>query len=523
MKNFLKKNRVITLLALIVLLGAFLRLYQFEDMLRFNADQARDARVVDGMFEQKQFPLLGPKAGGTNFKLGPGYYYLEYFSAAVFGRDPAGQALLTVILGIFSIPLLYIFLKYYFSANISLVLVFLYAVSFYSIKYARFAWNPNFIPFFMLAFLIILLKITSGKKPLFWNILGGIIMGIGVQFHTLLIFLMPALFLSAHVYLFAKERKKFLTGLFLGITIVLVLNLPLLMHDLQSGGENWQALLAGIDKKTMEKSGLTQASLKAIQFFLQGNWYVLSGYEPKNWLNAQKLLSLRDFSEIAAAFTAGLFFLCGLVITVRNFIKEKDRERKVFFGLIVLVIIFSLFLFLPLSNELNIRFFITLIFLPFVFLGALMEYANKKLKKEIFYPAFALIITLLCFYNLNVWRSTYDPQNFSGKSDTYGGISLKETREIAKFTQEISQNEEYGDSRFFFQLFEFSRSVEYFNDKAGLKFSGYSEEKTRPGDIVFVVVKNKNAAKTIDDREYLFYPTDSREIGRFTALAFRMK
>ncbi|KKQ80045.1 MAG: hypothetical protein UT03_C0034G0001, partial [Candidatus Moranbacteria bacterium GW2011_GWD2_38_7] len=112
--NWLKKNNVQIILFLIILLGAYLRLNDFSNLARFNADQVRDAKIVDAMLEG-EFPLLGPKAGGTAFKLGPAFYYLEYFSGAIFGSTPGGIALFIPIFSIASIFLFYLFFKNIFS------------------------------------------------------------------------------------------------------------------------------------------------------------------------------------------------------------------------------------------------------------------------------------------------------------------------------------------------------------------------------------------------------------------------
>ena len=53
----------------IIFLGAFLRVYEFGDWLRFNPDQGRDAIVAFDM-TQGEIPFLGPVAGGTEFRLG---------------------------------------------------------------------------------------------------------------------------------------------------------------------------------------------------------------------------------------------------------------------------------------------------------------------------------------------------------------------------------------------------------------------------------------------------------------------
>src|SRR3989339_1713582 len=191
MLAFIKRNKIIILLFLIIIFGAFLRLYRFDDLTRFNTDQVRDAEVVDKMLSGEEFPLLGPKAGGTLFKLGPAFYYFQAFSGFVFGATPATMVLFVMLLAVASIPLLFYFLRYYFSAHISLWLVFIYAFSFYVIKYSRFGWNPNIIPFFFILFLLSLLKIIESKDEKFglWHLWLAISLGIGIQLHTLLLIL----------------------------------------------------------------------------------------------------------------------------------------------------------------------------------------------------------------------------------------------------------------------------------------------------------------------------------------------
>ncbi|KKP72503.1 MAG: hypothetical protein UR65_C0014G0016 [Candidatus Moranbacteria bacterium GW2011_GWE2_35_164] len=88
----LKITKSILILVIIIVIGAFLRLYDFNDLLRFNNDQVRDAQIIDAMHSGENFPLFGPKAGGTKFNLGGAFYYLEYLSGAIFGFSPAGIA-----------------------------------------------------------------------------------------------------------------------------------------------------------------------------------------------------------------------------------------------------------------------------------------------------------------------------------------------------------------------------------------------------------------------------------------------
>ncbi len=145
LKNF--KRWELVLILFIIAGGIFFRAYNFSSWARFNDDQIRDALVVDRMVSGEEFPIFGPKAGGTHFNLGPAFYYLEYFSALIFGNTPQSLAYPVLLFSILSIPLFYLIFKKIFNQNISLALTAVFASSFFIIKYSRFAWNMNLIPF----------------------------------------------------------------------------------------------------------------------------------------------------------------------------------------------------------------------------------------------------------------------------------------------------------------------------------------------------------------------------------------
>ena len=141
------KNWSFIILLGIFIVGIFLRTYEFHDFLRFNADQSRDAGIVSSYIEgEAPLPLLGPKAGGTDFRVGPAFYYFQIASAKLFGDAPDAVAYPDLLFSILAIPLLFFFLRKYFDVRTALFLTALFAVSMYAVKYARFAWNPNSRP-----------------------------------------------------------------------------------------------------------------------------------------------------------------------------------------------------------------------------------------------------------------------------------------------------------------------------------------------------------------------------------------
>ena len=97
--------------------------------------------------EKRLCLLLGPKAGGTQFRLGPVFYYFEIVSAKIFGNAPDKMAYPDLFTGILCIPLLFFFLRKYFEKYAVLSLTAIFAVSTYAIFYARFGLESEFNAF----------------------------------------------------------------------------------------------------------------------------------------------------------------------------------------------------------------------------------------------------------------------------------------------------------------------------------------------------------------------------------------
>lgn len=536
--SFVKKHKILILLFFIIILGAFLRLYDFNNLARFNTDQVRDAEVVEKILEGKEFPLLGPKAGGTYFKLGPVFYYFQAFSGFIFGNNPSGMVLFVGILAVLSIPLLFLFLRYYFSANTSLLLTLAYSFSFYVIKYSRFGWNPNIIPFFFILFLLSLLKIIESKDKKFskWHIFLIISLGIGVQLHTLLLALMPMLLLLAYAYIFFKEKKFTPTpkikkngSLVLGVNFlnfiiiifaVLLLNLPFFLYDFQNEGKNIKNFLAGTEKKTSKNSSSIENILKDGQFFIQGNTYAISSFEPqKNWIKAKKLLKSNNTAEITAAIFGTIFSLFGFFYLIKKIFFEKEEKKKIFLGSILASVTLSFLILFPIANELNIRYLIILIFLPYIFLGFIIEFLIKNIPKKLANSTIIAILIFLSVLNLKTYAKTYNLENYTARTSSYGGISVKESKDISDFMFDLSKKYSPTEIDFSISSFKFSPSINYFNEKRNIS----TKNKGNSSRIKFVISDHRDIKKTLTEIESDYNLIDSIKTGRFTIFAIERK
>ena len=112
MKEFIKKNWVYLVLALIIVAAAGFRVWHFSDWLHFEMDQARDGSLVKEAVQNgpSQLPLLGPRAGGTFVRLGPIFYYFQYASAKLSGSTlPSVFAYPDLLFSILAIPFFFLF------------------------------------------------------------------------------------------------------------------------------------------------------------------------------------------------------------------------------------------------------------------------------------------------------------------------------------------------------------------------------------------------------------------------------
>lgn len=410
-KNFIHSKKTFwTAFGIIIAIGIFLRIYHFNDWLIFNPDQARDASLIQEMLDGKDWPLLGPQAGSTSFKLGPIFYYFEFISAKIFGNTPPVLAYPDLITSLLSLPLMYFFMRKFFDPVIALCSTFVYSISFFSIYYSRFAFNPNSIPFYSILFLYGISEIMQfGKKKeqLSWAVLVGIAIGIGVQLHTLLFLLMPAFTFAVFLYIFFK-RKFIWKSLLVIIAVVVILNLPVVIYEVQSGGKNMHRFFKGTHRDA--NVGLSDLFPKISNdafCHIQGYTHIISSRGSGDKCNLMKLpsriqkgkvepLSLQVLTVLGGA----IFLFGGYILLWWYFLKENVVRRKEMFGLAVMYISLSFLVFIPISSGISIRYFNIEIVGPFILLGVWLIFLRRILNKYLGWLAVIMFVGFLAYTNV---------------------------------------------------------------------------------------------------------------------------
>lgn len=398
----------IWVLAGIMLVGVFVRTYRFHDWLYFYPDQARDVNLVgDVLLGKSSWPLLGPIAASTPFRLGPVTYYFQIASAAAFGFSPESLAYPDLLFGILAIPLLYVFLRRVLRERTALALTGLYSVSFYAIRYSRFAWNSNSIPFWSLLFLLSLSEFlhAKGRTAWPWIVALGISLGVGIQLHTVLLVLLPALSALSAAYSIRSERgvwKKWAAV----IAIAFLLNAGQVASEAGTGFRNTRYFFSVLDDRSPhEGGGIVQNS--ALDLACHAQAYAdfvtsLSASDDTCVTRASFVFGSSGFSDrtsyrlfLAAICFGFLLLVSGTVLLAYRLRNETDSRRRIVFGVSLSYGILTFLVMLPVvGHNGQVRYLLPVIALPFLFLGLWWDSLPALLPKAVRGLPFVLLAVL---------------------------------------------------------------------------------------------------------------------------------
>ena len=520
MKNILQNKiksvpKKVWILLGIIILGIFLRTYNFHDWLQMKSDQIRDAILVrDVITGRTPWPLLGPTVDGTGadklYNLGPIYYYFQIISAKIFGDYPDKLAYPDLLFSILSIPLMYFFLKRYFSENLSLALTGLYSISFFAIQYSRFAWNPNSIPFFALLLLLTLHEflIKKEKTTWFWIVMMGFALGVGVQLHGITLALFASISFLVFVFLI-KKNAKIWKKIAIVIFIALVLNTGQWLSEIKTNFSNSKILLNYIFKsgsQVNKKNNFLNSIEKGIDCQVEVNAYMMSSLGSDSCsLNFIKLVDDEKSKSFRADiknpfFLAGLaasffFSLLGYIFLFYNCKNEKDKEKRYFLRLVALYLAIS-FLILLAGGHFSFRYFICAFFAPLLFLGFFINYLFNKfhrIHKEL------IILLLLLAGIANIMSLGRAAGELSEKGKTgYNADFMVQIEPLASYliANADGQKKVYLDGDF--AIMHISFPLKYFLERQRVELIKIPQDSHNYPDGVSVFYLSNKAPKDID-------------------------
>jgi len=376
----------IWILALIILVGIFFRMYHFDDWLPFKGDGFRDATLISNVYRvgPEGLPLLGPRAAGTMLRLGPAFYHFQYASAVLFDSISAPiLAYPDLFFSILAIPVFYLFSRRYFGIPWALTLSGMLSVSFLAIEYGRFAWNPNATVFFVLVFSLSVLKVFDAESPgapkrrFLWAALAGAAFAIASQLHFSSFLGLPIVLAAFLLWQWRETRRSLsLQVISFFLATILLIYTPVFMSEYFKHGENSKRFISALSSKP-SVHGPAENFVEAVKVFANQNARITVGlvYSSKKILFFSALF-------LAVGFLANAFLLRG----------EQNASKRRFLQWTLLLMGAYFILYLPLAFTVNrSRFFLPFMMVPYIYCGYIILALEKRFGRHVFLKALAIL------------------------------------------------------------------------------------------------------------------------------------
>lgn len=392
-KSWFKNNKKEGVILLIILLvGAFLRLYRISEYMTFLGDEGRDVIVVRRLLANFDLILIGPGTSIGNMYLGPLYYYMMALPLWLFDYSPVGPSVQVAILGVITIFMVWYITRKWFPVKginyAGLVASLLYAISPTVIIYSRSSWNPNVMPFFALLAVYSIWKVWK-EKAFKWLIVGNIALAFSLQSHYLALLLIPVIsvyWLTALLNIKKDKTKKkgFVKMSALGGFIFAFLMSPLVIFDYRHGWRNFSAMKEFFVKR--------QTTVSARP------WNAI----PNAWPNFVQIMTrlTSGHNEVV-----GVLFAIFLVIIVLGILIKRKSIKKGFLSSYYILFIWIGFALLGLGlykQNIYDHYYGFFFPAPFMLLGAvgsgLYRFVKSNLIKVLLVLGFAVLV-VVSLYN----------------------------------------------------------------------------------------------------------------------------
>ena len=381
-KKWIRENRKEAIvLGIILLIGAFFRLYRIGEYMTFLGDEGRDVIVVRRLLVNFDPILIGPGTSIGDMYLGPLYYYMMAPALLLARFSPVGPAVQIALLAVVTIFFVWFIGREWFGKIAGLIAAGLYAVAPTVIIYSRSSWNPNIMPFFALLIIYAIWRFWQHNEWK-WLIVASISFAFVLQSHYLGLLLAPVvgLFWFFSIRKVWKNKKlKFIAfrSSLISVVIFSILMSPLVIFDARHGWRNFTSM-----KKFFTERQTTVSARP---------WNAL----PKAWPN---------FVQINTRLVAGHNETVGLWISVTVVVlliwlalfkwKKLSVKPRAAYYLLLAWFGFALLGLGVYKQHIYDHYFGFFFAAPFLLIGGLLENSMKNLRK------YGLAVVILIFASL---------------------------------------------------------------------------------------------------------------------------
>jgi len=224
--SIITHSRYAQFLILLTVVGLFLRLYN----LGFNSLWLDEASTYG--FASQSLPEIWRATAGGEFNP-PLFHWVEHIML-IFGKNEIVLRIIPALLGVFTIPLVYLIGKEFIDRNVGIIAAAAFAVSPFLIYYSQEARAYSMMLFFVSAAMVFYLKAVKTNDLTNWALFGAF-SALAFWAHFYAFTIIAALFLYAFIIKLPHIKTSIhdIKMLALGAVVFVVLCLPLILVTIQ--------------------------------------------------------------------------------------------------------------------------------------------------------------------------------------------------------------------------------------------------------------------------------------------------
>ena len=217
------------ILLIILAVGLFFRIYNFEYLYTFDHDQDLSAWIVKDIVINHHPRLIGQLTSIDSVFVGPLYYYVLAFFFALFKMNPLAAHIPATLIGLATIASIYFVFNKFFSKTAGLLGAFLYATSMSLVFLDR--WIVPTLPTVLWSVWLLYVALSILKRNFKVLPIAGLLIGLIWHIHIALLPL--TLLIPTAIFLSGKKPK--LAQFVLPTILIIFLSLPLIVFEARHG------------------------------------------------------------------------------------------------------------------------------------------------------------------------------------------------------------------------------------------------------------------------------------------------
>lgn len=413
----MKNKKVLIILALILIVGLFLRVHKLGDesfwideTATVYTTQQNTRDIIDDIYTTTIHAPEYFESGGTP----PFYFLVANYWTKIVGLSEAKLRFLSVIFGIISIYFIFLIGKMIFDYRVGLVSAFILSINYLHINYSQEARTYSLVILLTLLTVYFLLNALKQKKASYWiaYVLSGTLL-IYTHYFGVFVLIFEYLFLL----IFWKEYRKSLKSIILsgiGIFILYAPWMPVLLRQIAESGYlvNYlgQNIIYDLARIFVQFNSWFTPDLET-RIALRAVYHSISDYTKLNLSSVTALGWLTIISVLLLTLLLTWFFVVSIFTKDKKITLNNLKDKKYLFLLMwFLVPIFSLIvitIMLPQSPIFGFVQHIIFVLPGYILIVAVGVIKTKKTRSLLILLIILSIIPLHSYYanfNKQQWR-----------------------------------------------------------------------------------------------------------------------